>query len=96
MILQSNSNIFILLFNHIKSIFKLFNINYLSYKTFKSLIKDYENIVNKSSLDINEKTNYLVAMQEYIQNIKDELKNVGIFNSNEFFEENFKYFLVLI
>ena len=96
LILQSNIDVFTVLISHIKSIFKLFNINFLEYSSFQNLITNYQTIVNESSLDINEKTDYLVAMQEYVQNIKNELKNIGIFNADKFLEENFKYFFVLI
>ena len=95
-ILKSNNDVFTVLISHIKSIFNLFDINFLKYSSFNKLIYDYKNVVNNSSFNINEKTDYLIAMQEYIQNIKDELNNVGIFNSDKFFEENFKYFLVLV
>ena len=85
-----------LLLNHIKSILGLFNINFVNFDSFDDLLIKYEKEVNISSFNINEKTNYLVAMSEYKKNIEDELLKIGILNPTKFFNEKFKYFLVLI
>lgn len=83
--------------NDIKSIFLMFDIKYTKFNSFNDLMEHYNNIINNSpSLNINEKTNYLVAMSEYSSKIYNELKNLGIFRTEEFFNKNFKYFLVLI
>ena len=96
LLMNCNNDTLILLLNHIKSIFGLFNINFVNFNSFDNLLIKYENEVNNSSFNINEKTNYLVAISEYRNNIEAELLKNGILNPMKFFNENFKYFLALI